>query len=208
MITLIHPSRGRPQMALKAFQEWQAKADGDFQYILSIDYSDPSQQEYTRQSFPEDCIIIGNNRSIVDATNAAAKLASGDILVVMSDDFGCPDHWDTLIQNHYQDMLLLHVYDTIQRDVVTLPILSRKLYERLGYIYHPRYFSMFADNDLTESAKKLGAYKADFSLVFEHRHWVNGKNKRDATYDRENSSQAWKIGEQLFKQRQKTGFGL
>lgn len=210
MISLIHPSRGRPEMAYNAYLEWLNNADDDFEYIISLDHSDITQSQYFIKDFPANCIRIGNNRSIVDAVNGATLISTGDIIVVMSDDFGCPKNWNSLIESRMdaEKMGLLHVNDTIQQSVVTLPILTRKLYQRLGYVYYHRYFSMFADNDLTESAKLLDAYIPALDLTFQHRHWVNGLNKRDATYNRENSDHAYQMGQKLFNQRVKQRFGL
>lgn len=210
MISLIHPSRGRPEMAYNAYREWLNNADDDFEYIISLDYSDITQSQYFIKDFPANCIRIGNNRSIVDAVNVATAVSTGDIIVVMSDDFGCPKNWNSMIESRMdaEKMGLLHVNDTIQQSVVTLPILTRKLYQRLGYVYYHRYFSMFADNDLTESAKLLNAYIPALDLTFQHRHWVNGLNKRDATYNRENSDHAYQMGQKLFNQRVKQRFGL
>jgi len=207
MISLIHPSWGRPKQAYDAYTEWFSKSDGDFEYLISIDTTDPKHAQYY-QYFPESCILLNPNRSIVDAVNVGARHATGDILVVMSDDFGCPQGWDTEIIERCYDNTALHVFDTIQKDIITLPIMTRQVYERLGFIYFNRYISMFADNDLTECVKRLGAYKQAFDLVFEHRHYVNGKSKMDATYERENSPHAWKVGEKLFETRKRLNFGI
>lgn len=214
MITLIHPSRGRPLMALQAFDEWTRKAfsKDSIEYILSIDTSDRDQNHYFDNSENTGVnVIINANRSIVDAVNRAAEIAKGDIMVVVSDDFGCPDAWDTILVNHFKDVespMILHVNDGIQDRVCTLPIINRAYYQLFGYIYHPHYFSMFADDDLTECAKKIGAYKADFSLLFQHRHYINGMNKRDTTYDRENSKLAWEVGKRIFQRRKQLNFEL
>lgn len=206
-ISVVHPSRGRPQKARKAYQEWVKNAVNDFEYILSIDHSDPAQGQYY-SLFEHDCTILQlPNRSIVDAVNNATKETTGDIIVVMSDDFGCPDGWDQIITDAMPLDLpaVIQVKDTIQDSIVTLPILNRMMFEKLGWVYFPRYFSMFADNDLTESAKVHGEL-IKLDVVFEHRHWVNGKSPNDATYKRENSREAWNIGEKLFNARKRNGF--
>lgn len=210
MISLIHPSRGRPEQARKAYDEWLQNSAGDFEYFISIDTLDPKHAQYY-QLFDEECILLNNNRSIVDAVNVAAKQSTGDIIVVMSDDFGCPRNWDEWIELEFKGVetpQLLHVHDTIQFEICTLPILNRQFYDRVGYVYYGQYFSMFADNDLTDVAKKLGAYVPAKHLTFEHRHYVNGKAKLDATYQRENSKEAWKIGEKVYKQRKLRNFDL
>lgn len=208
-IALIHPSRGRPDKARKAYEEWLKNADADFEYVISIDTSDPTQAKYF-QNFLKDCDLVqGANRSIVDAVNLACSHVEADIYVVMSDDFGCPKGWDTIIKQAMplDRPAVIQIRDTIQDDIVTLPILNRIMYEKLGHVYHPRYFSMFADNDLTECAKIHGEL-IKLDVVFEHRHWVNGKAPKDATYERENSQQAWNVGKKFFELRKKTGFKL
>jgi hypothetical protein len=213
-IALIHPSRGRPDKARQAYYEWLNNADEDFQYVISIDTSDITQAKYFR-NFQEDTGILQNpNRSIVDAVNIACEyLKYGgvftDIYVVMSDDFGCPKGWDTIIKQAMplDRPAVIQVRDTIQDEIVTLPILNRLMYEKLGYVYHPRYFSMFADNDLTECAKIHGEL-IKLDVVFEHRHYVNGKSAMDDTYKRENSQQAWNVGKKFFEMRKRTGFKL
>jgi hypothetical protein len=67
---------------------------------------------------------------------------------------------------------------------------------------------MFADNDLTETARKHGMYHIDESIEIEHRHYTVGKAQLDETYKRENSATAWTHGQRLFNQRQKIGFPL
>jgi len=207
-IALIHPSRGRPDKARQAYYEWLENADDDFQYVISIDLSDPTQSKYFVNFIH--CDIIQNpNRSIVDAVNVACSHLVADIYVVMSDDFGCPKGWDTIIKQAMplDRPAVIQVWDTIQDEIVTLPILNRLMYEKLGYVYHPRYFSMFADNDLTECAKIHGEL-IKLDVVFEHRHYVNGKSVMDDTYKRENSKQAWNVGKKFFEMRKRTGFKL
>ena len=200
-------------MARRAYDEWMENIwEDEVQYILSIDTTDTDQNKYFTAFEGTDVkIIVNPNRSIVDAVNRAAEIAKEDIMVVISDDFGCPEYWDYELILQFQDVdrpMLLHVNDTIQQRVCTLPIINRQYYEKFGYIYHPHYYSMFADDDLTECAKQIGAYKADFSLTFEHRHFVNGKNKRDKTYDRENSKQAWDVGKRVFQGRKQRKFDI
>ena len=61
--------------------------------------------------------------------------------------------------------------------------MTRKRYERYGYIAHPAFESMWADNYLTWEAKKDAAEGAlmlveRLDIVFEHRHPALGKGAR------------------------------
>lgn len=217
MITLLHPSRSRPQMAYEAREQWRKTASGPFQHVLSIDKDDPKLKQYQAWPFSNThCIVTGDNRSLVDATNRAAKLAKGDVIIVMSDDMKAPEGWDEQINQAYRETgkknhpWALLVHDSYQKtlETMTLPVVNKALYKRLGFIYHPEYFSLFADNDITEICRRLKCLHQAPEIVFEHCHYTNGKNPIDSTYERENSKQAWAEGEKLFNARQKNNFGI
>jgi hypothetical protein len=67
---------------------------------------------------------------------------------------------------------------------------------------------MCADTDYTEMAKALGQIVNARDLVFEHRHYTNGKAKEDATYLRQNSAAAWERGRAVLQRRRAERFGL
>lgn len=200
-------------MAKKAHDHWMSLADdpNSIEYTISLDTSDNTIEDYKRTFKDVDVkILIYPNRSIVDAVNNGAKWTTSDIFVVVSDDFEAFQGWDTAIVERLDinRAELLHTFDTIQNNVCTLPILTKKYYELFGHIYHPHYISMFADDDLTECAKLVNGYIEAFDLVFAHNHWVNGKNPKDKTYDRENSKTAWEVGKRMFQQRKARRFDL
>mgnify|MGYP005615770435 FL=1 len=200
-------------MAKQAHDHWMSLADDpkSIEYILSLDTSDNTFIDY-QEAFINDDIdtMVCPNRSIVDAVNNAAKNAQGDIFVVVSDDFEAFQGWDTVIIERLdiKRAELLHTFDTIQNNVCTLPILTKKYFELFGHIYHPHYISMFADDDMTECAKLVNGYVEAFDLTFAHNHWVNGKNANDETYDREISKTAWGGGMRMFQQRKARRFDL
>ena len=209
MISLIHPSRGRPSKALKTMSDWSIRAGmRDFEYIISVDSEDPKAEDY-KKYFPE-WITVNNNLSVVDATNKAAAKSSGDILVYLSDDFDCPDFWVDLVEREFEgcnEPRLIKVDDCLQPfgvAVLTIPIMNRQLYERLGYFWHPSYRSMFVDEDLYWTASKLGALKLCPGLRFPHNHVSIGKAEDDETYKR--SAANWDQGKQTFEQRKRLGF--
>lgn len=176
MISLIHPSRSRPYQAYLTAQKWIEKAGCDIEYILSIDEDEPVE---TRLKYSigvmhrANCkFIVNPNRSAVDAINNAAKIATGDILVQMADDFDCPDNWVELIEMETRGRhdFVLRVEDGIQSWLCTLPILDRAYYNRFGYIYHPDYRHMFVDTDFTHVAFGLGRVIRS-NLLFRHLHY-------------------------------------
>lgn len=212
-ISLIHPSRGRAQKAHSTATYWadRAGAGVSWQYVLSCDFDDPQLKQYDELFGPHNIRrIVNNNKSVVEATNIAAKQITGDILIYLSDDFKCPDNWGQLILKELENEtrpLLIKVDDCLQKfevPVLTIPIMNRALYESLGYFWHPSYKSMFVDEDLYWTARKLGALKLCPHLKFPHEHPANGKAPDDETYRR--SALNWNQGLAVFNKRKMQGF--
>jgi hypothetical protein len=200
-ITIVHPSRQRAAIANKTRQEWFLNCDNDIEYIFSLDNDDIQGTLY------EGNCIYNNNRSAIDAINKAAEIATGDLFVVVSDDFSCPVGWDNLLIWGLQSKsdYCVKTQDGLQPTLMTLPIMDRVYYERFGYIYHPDYLHMFCDQEMTAVAHMLGKV-ITLPLVFPHNHYTTGKFKRDAVTLRNNAT--WQQGERVFNERLKTNFGI
>lgn len=209
-ISIIHPSRGRPVKARATAKQWLTNltSDAEIEYILSID-DDDSQKRWYHEWFNFAKITTGHNHNVVEAMNAGAAAATGDILVCISDDFECPNKWDELLINaspDWQRDIAIRINDTITKEsdvILTLPILSKTLYDKLKYIYHPSFTGMFADNDLAEECVSRNCLIQKWDLVFAHNHWVNGKAPKDDTYNRHNTTASWTIGINVIEQRRK-----
>lgn len=238
MISLIHPSRGRPEKSFDTCKRWiDRSGSSDVQIVISIDRDDHKSIEYAHNAEQLDFYMIGrqwkfplpaydgslthprnafylsrDNKSVVDATNVAAANAHGDIFIYLSDDFDCPENWADLVIKEFEDATgprLVKVDDCLQPfhvRVLTIPIMNRALYERLGYFWHPDYKSMHVDCDLYETVQKIGALKMCPNLKFEHQHVSVGKALDDETYRR--SSANWDQGLQVFNKRKKQGFPI
>lgn len=210
VITLLHPTRSRPSKSYRTFCNWHAKSsiDANIQTIVSVDQDDDLLSQYV-ELYPN-ITVYRKNTCVVEATNYAAAHSTGDILVYLSDDFDCPKDWDKLIEKEFEGVtepMMLKVDDCLQRfevGVLTIPIMNRALYEKLGYFWHPDYKSMHVDVDLFETCKKLGVIKYAPHLKFPHNHYSNGKAPKDETYTRSESN--WDQGLQVLKRRRAQGF--
>lgn len=200
-ITCIHPSRSRAVIANKVRQEWLSNADNDIEYIFSLDIDDAQATKYEG-----DC-IFNKNRSAIDAINRGAEVATGDLFVVVSDDFSCGAGWDTLLIEalQYKSDYCVKTQDGLQPTLMTLPIMDRVYYERFGYIYYPEYRHLFCDQEMTAVAHMLGK-AISLPILFPHNHFTTGKFKRDAITARNNAT--WQQGEKLFNERLKFNFGI
>jgi hypothetical protein len=215
MISLIHPSRGRPNKAFQTAKKWVDTA-GDMvkvEHILSIDLSDSANFEYVKLfSGFSDGLLSFHNSSVVEATNRAAKEAQGNILIYLSDDFDCFPDWGLQVQKQFENEnrpLLLKVDDCLQRmdaPIVTIPMMNYQLYQKLGYFWHPSYKSMFVDEDLYWTCFKIGSIKNSQHLKFPHNHPSNGKAEDDETYKL--SAQNLDQGRAVFVKRKTAGFPL
>jgi len=223
-IILLHPSRGRAKKARETFDYWIDRISGENEitHILSVDSDDPELELYKKYSpactgLVTTVLIENSNTSVVEATNSAARYApEGHIMIYLSDDFQCPQNWDKLVRDQaieadrvLGEHFLIKVDDCLQKfsvDVLTIPIMSYKLYQKLGYFWHPEYKSMFVDQDLYWITKNNNWLFLAENLKFPHLHYSNGKAPLDQTYQR--SSAHWHTGQALYNHRKKLGFPL
>lgn len=209
-ISVIHASRNRPEQAYNTACKWRDNADNGFEYILSLDSDDKSLNDYFKlfDNFginAKGCTY--ENKSAIEAINKAAKLATGDMLIVISDDTDCFNVWDTslTVMCYSRKDYVAKTNDGLQPTLITMPIMDRTYYERYGYIYHPNYVHMFCDQELTAVAIMTGKY-IKLPLTFEHLHYSTGKTPKDALNIK--NDHTWSQGEALFNERLKTNFGI
>lgn len=113
-----------------------------------------------------------------------------DVLLVASDDmFPMKQGYDEIIvkkmQEHFPDGDgVLWFNDGFRKDLNTLPILGKKYYDRFGYVYHPDYISVYADNEFMEVANILGKQKYFDEVIIKHFHPANVGGGMDALYQR------------------------
>lgn len=212
MISIIHPSRGRPDKALETFHKWSDHTP-DERYILSLDYDDPCLQEYLNKmpnefilwsdvhSQPTNnaYIVVGKNRSAIDAVNNAARFAHG-IFVVISDDMEPCQNWHYEIQSisrnqKYGEAWILKTYDGVQPYIITMPIMNHEYYKMFGYIYHPDFQHLFCDTYLTCVADITGR-KITSNLMFRHNHYSVNGTAPDELHKRNDAT--WKQGQETF----------
>lgn len=211
-ISIIHPSRQRVDLALKAAKTWLAKAENpeNIEYILSIDSTDPLLEMYElrfRAELSKVFVLIKDNKTAIEAINNAAKETHNDLLVVVSDDFECPLYWDSSLIKQLEDHddFIVKTNDGIQEFIITLPIMDRKYYNRFGYIYHPEYLHMFCDTEMSAVAHML-AKTVYLNLMFPHRHYIVGGMQKDLINIK--NDKTWNQGQQVFNKRKLIDFDL
>lgn len=203
-ISIIHPTRNRPQQAFNTMQRWVGNADNDIEYVLSIDSDDTSDY-----SMFNCYVLIGDNKSAIEAINkAASNHITGDVLVVVSDDFNNPPpHWDSKLLRDIDGKkdFIVKTQDGLQPILITLPIMDKTYWQRFGYVYHPDYIHLFSDQEMTAVGHMLGKVITS-SLVIPHNHYSTGKTPKDGINIK--NDRTWHQGETLFNERLKTNFGI
>lgn len=214
-ISIIHPSRNRPEQAYNTAINWLNKAyyKANIQYILSLDEDEPLLKEYDKffmNNMPGLVDTLGcvhKNKSAIEAINNACPHVNGDLLIVISDDFDCPLNWDRLLLEALEGKsdFLVKTQDGLQKTLITLPIMDREYYERFGYIYHPDYLHMHCDEEMTIVGHMLGRV-ITLDLLFHHNHYTTGKMAMDAINVKNNST--WGHGQATLDRRAKDNFGI
>lgn len=215
-ISLIHASYGRPTLAMTTAWSWTDKTSGKHQieYLLSIDQDDKSDYPDSinwKQDYIESKVIRNLTSTSVAAINRAASMSTGDIIVVMSDDFDCRQDWDDLIVQATAGKTdwILKTQDGTQPWIITLPIMDRTYYNRFGYVYRPFFLHMFCDCELTHQADILGR-KITSNIEFKHNHYSVGGIKKDTTSIKADNT--WEQGKKLYltkcKQWQEEGIDI
>lgn len=205
-ISIIHPTRNRELMAFATMLKWLSNADKalEIEYTVSVDTDDVNNYDIGWIN----CVVTrNNNKSAIEAINNAAKIAAGDILIVVSDDTDCPEHWDTLLLEALagKSDYCAKTNDGLQPTLITMPIMDRVYYERYGYIYHPDYAHMFCDQELTSVAIMTGKY-IKLPLLFPHLHYSAGLSQKDELNSRNDAT--WHQGQTLFNERMAKNFGI
>lgn len=136
-----------------------------------------------------------------------------DILMLISDDM-IPKvkGWDQIIiddmTKYYPDTdgVLFYNDGHNGRKLNTLAIMGRKYYERFGYIYNPKYKSLFADNEFMEVADALGKQTYIDRVIIEHQHPFYYPEKNDDLYRKNNG---YYLQDKLtYERRKANGFYL
>jgi hypothetical protein len=101
---------------------------------------------------------------------------------------------------------ILWFNDGNRKDLNTLCILGKKYYERFGYIYHPDYKSLWADNEFMTVGNLLKKQIFIDKVIIHHQHPDWGYGGRDiihslnSTHNREDRM--------VFQRREKINFEL
>lgn len=202
-------SRSRPEGFRRAVESIVKNSNSDnYRIFVKVDIDDLKLEEYYPHG-PQMMFMVGKSISKVHAINRNLENApSFDILVNMSDDMiFTAKGFDDIIRDAMTGDYLLHFPDSYARErVVTMSIMSAAYFYQFGYIYHPSYRSLFCDNEQTEVAKILGAYRFHDIPILEHLHPAAGLAPIDDQY--RHTEAFWHVDKKNYNLRKALNFPL
>lgn len=178
MKTLIKfPTRSRPEIFKRTLARWQS--DPTVHFLITIDDDDPTccNEPFINwvNCQPNLDYDISSSKSKIEAINHGVVAAKWDLLILAADDMipQFPDYGQR-IQALFKQWFphgdgVLHLDDGRARSSLnTLPIIDRQYFNRFGYIYHPDYVSLWADNEFTDVSRSKGCVVYQPQCIIKH----------------------------------------
>ncbi len=217
-IDLISASRERPERMCAVLEKWISLSDDPQNLLItvSIDSDDPTKEEYKdkllelslKTKLPIN-VIVNPNKNTVEAINACKNHISGDLIFLISDDTDCFKSWDSEIKkliDPSRDYYIIKTSDGIGKDLITMPIFSKKYLDSKKYIYCPEYKHMFCDTELTCVASLEDCIIDGTDLKFQHLHYTGGYHEKDQV-DLKNQDTFYE-GMEVFRSRMNVMFKM
>jgi hypothetical protein len=203
-------------MIQQAVALWRSRAVDPtrIEVVIAVDSNNPAAFASARL-VPDARVVVQDTVpfNCVRGWNKAASETTGKVIITMADDFAPPQHWDEHLLSLQPDgwidgEYVVKVDDGYVHDIFVLSILTRKRYERFGYVFYPQYESMFTDTEFGEVATRDGVVINANHLLFEHMHPDCGKRPRDNNDAVHGGKDRWNRGELLFNYRRNCGFPI
>jgi len=191
--------------------EWlrEARFSERIEYICAMNDTDSWAIERTR-----DVIRVVNQApdefsTAVQNWNSAAALATGDLLVVISDDLFPPRDWDVSLEelaaphSPLDKDFAIKIQDSPFPDDTTLrhPVVSRRFYERFG-LFDDDFRGVYCDNDITLRAFLVSVILDGRDIKFHHAHPHFDRGVDETVSHRKiNTPQEYELGSTLFRRK-------
>ena len=205
-------SRSRPAKMYKAYKSVVDNAELNWVMILSVDTDDSvtlNSDEFKKMQWDKRVSIhVGTSKNKIDAINRDVPESGWDILVNLSDDqIFTVKGFDKVIAEHCRPDSFLHLPDGYVNELLpTMSIMGNDYYRWIGYIYHPDYVSLWADNEAMDVAKHNGGYVYVNEHIFTHEHPAWTGEKPDAQL--EHTQKFYRQDERTYRKRKALNFPL
>lgn len=196
MISIIIPSRGRPEKIKQALASIEATTD-DYEILLGLDVDDagrydvaalyslcPSAHGFYDFEFPAGLGCSGK-------VNRLGMKAGGDWIMGAADDLiWHTKGWDRILDTHKPGDGIVCCYCKDDPDVHRgpiasdgvpgIPIVTREFYDVAGF-FPKHFFHFYGDTWSTDIARRVDRLVYVDEITIEHMHWRYGKGEFDET---------------------------
>lgn len=222
-ICYVFPSRSRKHKFFKTLENIQDMCLRDENYFVwaKLDLDDETMnndevKKKLEKDHPEVTVKWGTSKNKIHACNRDLEdLPQCDIIILQSDDmvwtsFGYDDQIREAFRKHFPNLdgVVHFPEEKSANRTMVLTMIGINLYKELGYLYYPKYLSVYADNDLTEMTRLMGKYAYVNKKLYVHKHPIWGACEWDSQYQKWESSQYYKVDGHTFKIRKQNNFGL
>lgn len=206
------PSRNRIAKFEAACENIKSlSADQNYTILAKIDQDDYDYDKYLYYAAilaKNDNIewMPGESTSKIHAVNRDIPADGWEILVTMSDDMiWLIPGFDEIIRHHCGPDDFVHFPDGyVNRRLCTLPIIGIDYYLRDGYVGHPDYKSLWADNEWQDVSKKRGRYKFVNIPIVRHDHPAWTGAPKDALL--QHTESFYNEDQATYQRRRRAGF--
>lgn len=216
------PSRSRPIKLFSVLDQITSLSrSNDYHVLLTLDLDDPTS---TNDAFKQRLSkykhvtpVWATSESKTDACNRDMWMAEGwewKVAILISDDFEIvQEGFDVRIfsdmRANYPDtdgMLWYNDGTPNGHQIITLPIVGRKFYERTNRFYNSSYKSAYCDNEMTRYVKSLDRVKYYPETLCIHKHWLFGQATADELNKKNDNLAVWEHDRNIFLKRNPTLF--
>lgn len=186
MISLLAPSRGRPEALAEMAASAHETASGPVEVLAYVDLDDLHLSAYEELDGVQ--LVTGPRIVLSECWNQLARVAQGDLLGMASDDirYRTPG-WDQRVRgvfDQYPDgIVFAYGRDGFaDRRMGTHGFLSRRWVDTVGYFTWGEFPADYADTWLNEIAQRIGRRVYIPSILTEHLHPLAKKGEWDETH--------------------------
>ena len=196
---LKYPTRGRPHWFQETLNAYYTKLSGkhEYQFVIAMDNNDDTMNNESMQFWLNErenlTYFYRDHANKIQACNTGIPDDGWDILVLISDDMtpiaaGFDDIIARDMLNHFPDTDgAIHYTDgRTGNSLITLSVMGKKLYDRIGFVYWPAYQGTWCDNEFTDIVRVLGKYWYSEENIIRHDWQKNGRDdvyvKGESTY--------------------------
>lgn len=185
MISLLVPTRNRPDGFNRMLKSLQETAKGQVEVVASVDDDDPCLKKY--QEFKGIKLLVNQRVILSQQWNRCAKAASGDIHMMGADDMMFRTAgWDEILESAFAscpDKILMAFGDDLSpygKQFATHFAIHRRWIDAVGYFVPPYFVGDCSDSWVNEVAMRLGRHCL-LPFVTEHMHFMWKKGEIDST---------------------------